>query len=62
MRVRERARTGVSESKLGEQSAAATQEILKEIRTVREFAMEDEEADKFAAASGYRAQIEEYSR
>jgi len=46
--------------KIGEQSAAGTMEVLKEIRTVREFAMETEEADKFAAHSGYRASIEEY--
>merc|ERR1719388_733922 len=32
-----------------------------EIRTVREFAMENEEADKFAANSAYRAEIEEYA-
>merc|ERR550514_720454 len=46
--------------KIGEQSAAGTMEVLKEIRTVREFAMEAEEAEKFAANSGYRAEIEEY--
>merc|ERR1719456_1043762 len=46
--------------KIGERSAAGTMEILKEIRTVREFAMEAEEADQFAENSGYRAEIEEY--
>jgi len=38
-----------------------TMEVLKEIRTVREFAMEGEEADKFAANSAYRAEIEEFA-
>merc|ERR1719159_2339315 len=47
--------------KIGEHTAANTMEILKEIRTVREFAMEVEEADKFAANSAYRAEIEEYA-
>merc|ERR1719203_388232 len=46
--------------KIGEQSAAGTMEVLKEIRTVREFAMEEEEADKFAVNSSYRAGIQEY--
>jgi len=53
-------RLGNRQRKLGEESAAGTQEILREIRTVREFAMEDEEAEKFAVASSYRAEIEEY--
>lgn len=47
--------------KIGERTAANTMEILKEIRTVREFAMEQEEAEKFAAQSSYRAEIEEYA-
>merc|ERR1719387_2659581 len=46
--------------KIGECTAANTMEVLKEIRTVREFAMENEEAEKFAAQSAYRAEIEEY--
>merc|ERR1719161_416097 len=46
--------------KLGEHAAAGTMEIFKEIRTVREFAMEVEEADKFAASEGYRAGIAEW--
>merc|ERR1719240_1888531 len=46
--------------KIGEHTAANTMEVLKEIRTVREFAMENEEAEKFAAQSAYRAEIEEY--
>jgi ABC-type multidrug transport system fused ATPase/permease subunit len=47
--------------KIGEHTAANTMEVIKEIRTVREFAMENEEAEKFAAQSAYRAEIEEYS-
>ena len=47
---------------LNRYSGTGTQEILREIRTVREFAMEDEEAEKFAVASNYRAEIEEYGR
>jgi len=46
--------------KISEQSAAGTIEVIKEIRTVREFAMETEEADKFAAHASYRAGLEEY--
>merc|ERR1712079_844784 len=53
-------RIGERQRKIGEQSAAGTMEVLKEIRTVREFAMETEEAEKFASNSGYRASIEEY--
>mmetsp|Transcript_111598 Transcript_111598/g.193407 ORF Transcript_111598/g.193407 Transcript_111598/m.193407 type:complete len:953 (-) Transcript_111598:107-2965(-) len=52
---------GERQRKIGEHVAANTMEVLKEIKTVREFAMESEEADKFAANSAYRAQIEEYS-
>jgi len=47
--------------KIGERTAANTMEILKEIRTVREFAMEQEEAENFAAQSSYRAEIEEFA-
>merc|ERR1740138_1874714 len=47
--------------KIGEHVAANTVEVLKEIRTVREFCMEGEEADKFAASSAYRAEIEQYA-
>merc|ERR1712139_757114 len=47
--------------KIGEHVAANTMEVLKEIRTVREFAMEGEEAEKFAASSAYRAEIEQYA-
>merc|ERR1719253_66785 len=36
-------------------------EVLKEIRTVRELNMEKEEANKFAASSAYRAEIEQYA-
>merc|ERR1719262_423309 len=51
---------GQRQRKIGEQAAAGTMEVLKEIRTVREFAMEDEEADNFAANASYRAEIEEF--
>merc|ERR1719324_1868877 len=52
---------GNRQRKIGEYVAANTSEVLKEIRTVREFAMEGEESDKFAAHSAYRAQIEQYA-
>merc|ERR1719478_1762899 len=52
---------GQRQRKIGEHVAANTMEVLKEIRTVREFAMEDEESEKFAASSAYRAQIEQYA-
>ena len=54
-------RLGNRQRKIAEHSAADTMEVIKEIRTVREFAMETEEADKYAANSSYRATIEEYS-
>merc|ERR1719405_199077 len=46
--------------KIAEHSAAGTMEVLKEIRTVREFAMEVEESENFRANSSYRANIEEF--
>merc|ERR1719281_1271845 len=52
---------GQRQRKIGEHAAAGTMEVLKEIRTVREFAMENEEAEKFAANASYRAEIEEYA-
>jgi ABC-type multidrug transport system fused ATPase/permease subunit len=52
---------GNRQRKIGERVAANTMEVLKEIRTVREFAMESEEAEKFAASSAYRAEIEQYA-
>merc|ERR1711959_210607 len=52
---------GQRQRKIGEHVAANTMEVLKEIRTVREFAMEGEEAEKFAASSAYRAEIEQYA-
>merc|ERR550532_1012464 len=52
---------GQRQRKIGEHVAANTMEVLKEIRTVREFAMEGEEAEKFAANSAYRAEIEQYA-
>jgi ABC-type multidrug transport system fused ATPase/permease subunit len=51
---------GERQRKIAEHSAAGTMEVLKEIRTVREFAMEMEEADNFHANSSYRAGIEEW--
>lgn len=52
---------GNRQRKIGEHVAANTMEVLKEIRTVREFSMEGEEAAKFAASSAYRAEIEQYA-
>jgi len=52
---------GQRQRKIGENVAANTMEVLKEIRTVREFVMENEEAEKFAANSAYRCQIEQYA-
>merc|ERR1740138_1163261 len=52
---------GQRQRKIGEHVAANTMEVLKEIRTVREFNMEGEEAAKFAAKSAYRAEIEQYA-
>mmetsp|Transcript_92534 Transcript_92534/g.299400 ORF Transcript_92534/g.299400 Transcript_92534/m.299400 type:complete len:547 (+) Transcript_92534:1-1641(+) len=51
---------GNRQRKIGEQAAAGTMEVLKEIRTVREFAMETDEAEKFAANASYRAEVEEF--
>mmetsp|Transcript_114529 Transcript_114529/g.318906 ORF Transcript_114529/g.318906 Transcript_114529/m.318906 type:complete len:899 (-) Transcript_114529:183-2879(-) len=51
---------GERQRKIAEHAAAGTMEVLKEIRTVREFAMEMEEADNFYANSSYRADIEEF--
>lgn len=45
---------------MSERAAADTAEIIKELRTVREFAKEDSECDKFTFTSSYRAQIEEF--
>merc|ERR1719453_357414 len=52
---------GDRQRKIGEHVASNTMEVLKEIRTVRDFGMEGEEADKFAASSAYRAEIEQYA-
>jgi ABC-type multidrug transport system fused ATPase/permease subunit len=52
---------GQRQRKIGEAVAANTIEVLKEIRTVREFAMEQDETDKFAANSAYRRDIEQYA-
>jgi ABC-type multidrug transport system fused ATPase/permease subunit len=54
-------RNGERQRKIAEHSAAGTMEVLKEIRTVREFAMEIEEAENFHANSSYRAGIEEFA-
>jgi len=45
------------ETRLLEKSKECLEELLSEIRTVREFAMEGEEVEKFAAASSWRAQL-----
>merc|ERR1719343_453794 len=52
---------GQRQRKIGEHLAANTMEVLKEIRTVRDFTMENEESAKFAASSAYRAEIEQYA-
>jgi ABC-type multidrug transport system fused ATPase/permease subunit len=53
--------SGQRQRKIGEHLAANTMEVLKEIRTVREFAMEGEEVEKFVASSTYRAEIEQHA-
>lgn len=53
---------GERQRKIAEHAAAGTLEVLKEIRTVREFAMEVEEAEKFHVNSSYRAGIEEFGQ
>jgi len=45
--------------KVSERVVADTNETIKELRTVRAFAMEGEEAETYAANSQYRAQIQE---
>merc|ERR1719453_302612 len=47
--------------KMSERAAADTAEIIKELRTVREFAKEQSEGDKYATTSAYRAQIDEFA-
>eukprot|EP00935_MAST-01C_sp_MAST-1C-sp1_P000112 g112.t1 len=46
--------------KLSEEAAAATNEIIKEVRTVREFAMEGQMGDRYCANAAHRASIELY--
>jgi ABC-type bacteriocin/lantibiotic exporter with double-glycine peptidase domain len=46
--------------KLSEQAAASTNEIIKEVRTVREFAMEQSSADRYCANAAHRSSIELY--
>ena len=57
--VKSRKKTNRRMRNMSDQAAADTAEIIKEIRTVREFAKEPNEARKFKAASSYRATIEE---
>merc|ERR1712054_463956 len=52
---------GERQRKIGEHAAANSMEVLKEIRTVREFCMETEESGKFAASSSYQAEIQQYA-
>jgi len=59
--IRYMRKLGQRQRKIGEHVAANTMEVLKEIRTVREFGKEGEEAQKFAASSSYRAEIEQYA-
>jgi ABC-type multidrug transport system fused ATPase/permease subunit len=59
--IRYMRKLGQRQRKIGEHVAANTVEVIKEIRTVREFGKENEEAEKFAASSSYRAEIEQYA-
>ena len=43
-------------------AAADTAEISKEVRTVREFAKEADELDRYGATAAYRAQIDLFAR
>lgn len=45
--------------RLGEEAAASTGQVLSEIKTVREFAMEDEEAERFSHTTCTQAAIDE---
>ena len=48
-------------SKMTEAAATSTIEVIKEIRTVREFSKESEEAEKYASNTAYRASMQEYA-
>ena len=54
VRMRERQR------KLSEEAAAQTIEVIKEVRTVREFAMEGKTADRYCSSAAHRANVEIY--
>ena len=45
--------------KLGERVVETTHEVVKELRTVRAFAMEEEEAGRYSTTSLYKTQIDE---
>merc|ERR1719191_490927 len=47
---------------LGEEAAKCTIEVLKEVKTVREFSMEAEEADRYSGMSSLKASMEERQR
>jgi len=59
--VRFMKRTGKRLRKMSERAAADTAEIIKEVRTVREFAKEGAEAEKYATTASYRAQLDEFA-
>jgi len=46
--------------KLSEEAAAQTIEVIKEVRTVREFAMEGKTADRYCSSAAHRANVEIY--
>ena len=48
--------------KMSEAAASSTIEVIKEIRTVREFCKESEEAEKFGSNASYRASIQEHTQ
>lgn len=47
--------------KVSDNVVASTNEMIKELRTVRSFAMEHEEAEEYKQQSAYRSSIEEWS-
>ena len=46
---------------VGEHVVASTNEMVRELRTVRSFAMEGEEADLYAVKSQYKTEINEWA-
>jgi len=48
--------------RMSERAAADTAEVIKEIRTVREFVNETQEANKYEVTSAYRSQIDTFAK